>query len=62
MKGGAAVGQMMSFAMWILAIFGGIILIYSYRFLQLQRSREFGLYDILGLGKRKSPLFLSLNS
>ncbi|MGL4247257.1 MAG: ABC transporter permease, partial [Lactococcus garvieae] len=49
MKGGAAVGQMMSFAMWILAIFGGIILIYSYRFLQLQRSREFGLYDILGL-------------
>lgn len=56
MKGGAAVGQMMSFAMWILAIFGGIILIYSYRFLQLQRSREFGLYDILGLGKKKIAL------
>ncbi|MCO7179577.1 FtsX-like permease family protein [Lactococcus formosensis] len=56
MKGGAAVGEMMSFAMWILAIFGGIILIYSYRFLQLQRSREFGLYDILGLGKKKIAL------
>lgn len=56
MKGGAAVGKMMSFAMWILAIFGGIILIYSYRFLQLQRSREFGLYDILGLGKKKIAL------
>lgn len=56
MKGGAAVGEMMSFAMWILAIFGGIILIYSYRFLQLQRSREFGLYDILGLGKKKIEL------
>ncbi|WP_285011709.1 ABC transporter permease [Lactococcus formosensis] len=56
MKGGSAVGEMMSFAMWILAIFGGIILIYSYRFLQLQRSREFGLYDILGLGKKKIAL------
>ncbi len=56
MKGGAAVSQMMSFAMWILAIFGGIILVYSYRFLQLQRSREFGLYDILGLGKKKIAL------
>lgn len=56
MKGGMAVSQMMGFAMWILAILGGIILIYSYRFLQLQRSREFGLYDILGLGKKKIAL------
>ena len=36
--------------------FAGIILVYSYRFLQLQRSREFGLYDILGLGKKKIAL------
>lgn len=56
MKGGAAVSQLMTFGMWILAIFAGIILVYSYRFLQLQRSREFGLYDILGLGKKKIAL------
>lgn len=56
MRGGAAVAQLMTFAMWILAIFGAIILIYSYRFLQLQRSSEFGLYDILGLGKKKIAL------
>lgn len=53
MRGGAAVGQLMSFGMIILAIFGTVILIYSYRFLQLQRSKEFGLYDILGFGKSK---------
>lgn len=43
----------MAFALAILTIFAAIILVYSYRFLQLQRSREFGLYDILGFGKFK---------
>ena len=51
LPGGDAVSQLLIFAMIILAIFSGIILIYSYRFLQLQRSKEFGLYDILGFGK-----------
>lgn len=53
LQGGAAVAEIMKFAMVILTIFSALILIYSYRFLQLQRSREFGLYDILGFGKTR---------
>ncbi len=54
--GGAALGQMMSLAIVVLTVFGAMILVYSYRFLQLQRSREFGLYDILGFGKGRIAL------
>ncbi|GAK30135.1 ABC transporter permease and substrate binding protein [Weissella oryzae SG25] len=50
---GNSIAAFMTFALAILTIFTAIILIYSYRFLQLQRSREFGLYDILGFGKFK---------
>lgn len=53
LPGGSAVSQLMTFALVVLAIFGTFILIYSYRFLQLQRSKEFGLYDILGFGKKR---------
>lgn len=37
----------------VLSIFTTWILIYSYRFLILQRSREFGLYHILGFEKKQ---------
>ncbi|EQC54175.1 hypothetical protein LLT6_10880 [Lactococcus cremoris subsp. cremoris TIFN6] len=43
----------MGFALIVLSIFAVLILIYSYRFFQTQRSREFGLYDILGFGKTR---------
>lgn len=52
LRGGASVAMFMKFAFVVLSIFSLIIIIYSYRFLQLQRSKEFGLYDILGFGKR----------
>ena len=51
LRGGEAVSMLMKFALVILAVFSLMILIYSYRFLQLQRSKEFGLYDILGFRK-----------
>lgn len=51
--GGKVLGEVLSFAIIILALFAFFILIYSYRFLQLQRSREFGLYDILGFKKSR---------
>lgn len=51
LPGGDSVAQLMGFALLVLIIFSLMILVYSYRFLQLQRSREFGLYDILGFGK-----------
>ncbi len=37
----------------ILAPFSIDISVYAYRFLLKKRSREFGLYDVLGLGKRQ---------
>jgi putative ABC transport system permease protein len=36
----------------VLTIFATIFMIYSYRFLLKRRTREFGLYNILGLKKR----------
>ncbi|MCT1183905.1 ABC transporter permease [Lactococcus lactis] len=53
LKGGSSLSQIMSFALIVLSIFAVLILIYSYRFLQTQRSKEFGLYDILGFGKTR---------
>ena len=62
LRGAESVSLFMKFALVVLAVFTIVILIYSYRFLQLQRSKEFGLYDILGLGKAKiiSVSFLEL--
>ena len=48
LKGGSSLSQVMGFALIVLSIFAVLILVYSYRFLQTQRSKEFGLYDILG--------------
>ena len=53
LRGGSSLSQIMSFALIVLSIFAVLILIYSYRFLQTQRSKEFGLYDILGFGKTR---------
>lgn len=40
----------------VLFIFSVIMAIYSYHFLLKQRSREFGLYNILGMNKRQISL------
>ena len=53
LRGGKDLADVMNFALVLLSVFSILILIYSYRFLQLQRSREYGLYDILGFGKTK---------
>ncbi|VTS25333.1 transporter permease [Streptococcus pseudoporcinus] len=43
----------------VLTIFAIIMEIYSYQFLLKQRSREFGLYNILGMNKKQIGLVLS---
>lgn len=53
LKGGSSLSQVMGFALIVLSIFAVLILVYSYRFLQTQLSKEFGLYDILGFGKTR---------
>ncbi|MDN6070845.1 MAG: ABC transporter permease [Lactococcus plantarum] len=51
---GAQYAQFMMFAgLFIVIIFSVIIVSYSYRFLLKQRTKEFGLYNILGLNKRQ---------
>ena len=52
LKGADAVRMMMKFGLAIIVLFSVIIVSYSYRFLLKQRTREFGLYNILGLNKR----------
>ncbi|GCF95545.1 ABC transporter permease [Enterococcus florum] len=44
---------MFSFGNIILMIFSGIFSIYTNSFLLKQRKKEFGLYNVLGLGKRE---------
>ncbi|MGO3318514.1 MAG: FtsX-like permease family protein [Leuconostoc carnosum] len=48
-----AVSMILMVGLAILAPFSIGISVYAYRFLLKKRSREFGLYDVLGLGKRQ---------
>lgn len=51
---GAQYAQFMMFSgLFIVILFSAIIVSYSYRFLLKQRTKEFGLYNILGLNKRQ---------
>ncbi len=51
---GAQYAQFMMFAgLVIVILFSVVIVSYSYRFLLKQRTKEFGLYNILGLNKRQ---------
>ena len=52
LRGADAVRTLMKFGLAIIVLFSVIIVSYSYRFLLKQRTREFGLYNILGLNKR----------
>lgn len=52
MRGGDMLREMMGLGIVIMGIFAGIFLFYTNSFLIKQRKREFGLYNILGMGKR----------
>lgn len=52
MRGGDTMEFMMRFGIVIMGIFAAIFLFYTNSFLIKQRKREFGLYNILGMGKR----------
>lgn len=46
-------GMLLGLGLIVLTIFATIFMIYSYRFLLKRRTKEFGLYNILGLKKRQ---------
>ncbi len=50
--GASAIVSTMSFGCWVVAIFSCIFLFYTNSFLMRRRKKEFGLYNILGMGKR----------
>ncbi len=52
MEGGSTLQAMLSFGSGVFAVFAVIFLFYTNSFLIRGRKREFGLYNILGMGKR----------
>lgn len=52
MKGGNNVGLVLSLGKYVISVFSLIFLIYTNSFLNRRRNKEFGLYHILGMGKR----------
>lgn len=51
-EGGYTVQHMLSLGIGVMAFFACIFLFYTNSFLMRRRKKEFGLYNILGLGKR----------
>ena len=51
MSGGAIMQSMLNMGSFILAVFAAIFLFYTNSFLIRRRNKEFGLYNILGMGK-----------
>lgn len=52
MKGGDIMQAMLMLGCWVLAVFSAIFLFYTNSFLIRRRKTEFGLYNVLGMGKR----------
>ena len=50
--GAEIIRQIFALGSWVIAIFAGIFLFYTNSFLIRRRKKEFGLYNILGMGKR----------
>jgi len=53
LRGGTTMCEIMILGSYILALFSAIILFYSESFLMRRRKKEFGLYNIMGMSKRK---------
>ena len=51
MPGGRTMEMVLGFGFWIVALFAAIFLFYSNSFLMRRRQKEFGLYNMLGMGK-----------
>lgn len=51
MAGGRTMVQVLGFGFWVMALFSVIFLFYTNSFLMRRRQKEFGLYNILGMGK-----------
>ena len=50
-RGGGTMRETLLFGSWVVAVFAAIFLFYTHSFLIRRRMKEFGLYNILGMGK-----------
>ena len=53
MGGGGSLNMIMHLGQFVVAVFAFIFLFYTNSFLVRRRNREFGLYNVLGMDKRK---------
>lgn len=51
MAAGSAMQMILGFGCWVISVFAVIFLFYTNSFLTRRRKKEFGLYNILGMGK-----------
>lgn len=51
-RGGTTAGMTMALGGWVIGIFSLIFLFYTNSFLMRRRSKEFGLYNMLGMSKK----------
>ena len=51
LSGAATIREIFALGSWVIGIFAGIFLFYTNSFLIRRRKKEFGLYNILGMGK-----------
>ena len=58
MNGSRTISSMLYFGSWVMALFACIFLFYTNSFLIRRRKKEFGLYNILGMGKRNIGVIL----
>lgn len=52
MSGGATLQSLLRFGVWVIAIFSILFLWYTNSFITKRRKKEFGLFHVLGMGKR----------
>lgn len=58
LSGAGTIREIFALGSWVIAIFSGIFLFYTNSFLIRRRKKEFGLYNILGMGKRNIGFIL----
>lgn len=58
LKGAETIRAIFALGSWVIALFSGIFLFYTNSFLIRRRKKEFGLYNILGMGKKNIGIIL----
>ena len=58
LRGGETIRIVLSLGSQVIAVFSGIFLFYTNSFLARRRKKEFGLYNILGMGKGNIGIIL----